>query len=303
MTDHQAAPTLVGALRPLKRQWWVVVLVALMCAAVAFTLTADAAKPRAYGLINTRAIASLPNDRADLIKDVQAVIQQNSVLEAPAEKAGMSTSDLRKQVTVQQIGTSSLVKITIDKQDSDEETRTLMQDVVDSMSTFLTGQSDDSESEDLETRFKNAQATESQAREQVTAAVIRNGGIAPDETYRRLVRTGVTGIRLEAAARRSAAYLEAEARLALAKQATLTLQTLWLENGGGSLGDDFALPVSYQGDDATTGGRSTQVRRAAAGGAAGAVVAAGALILLARRRERATADGEGDQSDEKDAGS
>ena len=72
------------------RLWWVILLAALVGGAVAYAAADRSTTDRIYGVVNIRPVATLANDRVDLVEDLDAALTLPSVLRGPAEEADVS---------------------------------------------------------------------------------------------------------------------------------------------------------------------------------------------------------------------
>ena len=123
------------------RLWWVVVLAALIGGAVAYAASDRSTTDRIYGVVNIRPVATLANDRVDLVEDLDAALTLPSVLSAPAEEADMSVSDLRRDLSVQPLGQTRFVRVGVVVHDGDEAAaEEVLRSVVASAATFLSGE-------------------------------------------------------------------------------------------------------------------------------------------------------------------
>ncbi len=104
----KAQPVTPGVGATVVRLWWVVVLAALIGGAVAYAAADRSTTDRIYGVVNMRPVATLANDRVDLVEDLDAALTLPSVLSGPAEEADLSVSTLRQDLSVQPVGADQL---------------------------------------------------------------------------------------------------------------------------------------------------------------------------------------------------
>ena len=116
-------------------------LAALIGGAVAFAAADRSTTERIYGVVNIRPVATLANDRVDLVEDLDAALTLPSVLSGPAEDADMSVADLRQDLTVQPLGETSFVRVGVAVHDNDETAaEDVLRAVVASAATFMSGE-------------------------------------------------------------------------------------------------------------------------------------------------------------------
>ena len=82
-----------GVSSAIGRLWWVIVLAAIIGGAVSFAAADRSTTERIYGVVNIRPVATLANDRVDLVEDLDAALTLPSVLSGPAEDADMSVDE------------------------------------------------------------------------------------------------------------------------------------------------------------------------------------------------------------------
>jgi hypothetical protein len=255
MSKAQALTPGVGA--TVMRLWWLVLLAALIGGAVAYTAVDSSAERRIYGVVNIRPVATLANDRIDLVEDLDAALTLPSVLQGPAEEAGMRVSELRQDLSVEPLGETSFVRVGVVVRDGDEAAaEELLRTVVASAAEFMSGENLSSVADDsLQTQLEFATQREDAIEIALAAAP------ANSPAHEELVEQ-----RQEAR----------EQRVAVQEQVALQEE--------GRAERRVVLPLTMQGEDLTAGGSETQVRRAAAGGAVGALLA---ILLIAGFTSRA----------------
>ncbi|MDZ5621535.1 hypothetical protein [Nocardioides bizhenqiangii] len=256
----KAQPLTPGAGATVVRLWWVVVLAALIGGAVAYAAADRSTTDRIYGVVNIRPVATVANDRVDLVEDLDAALTLPSVLQGPAEEADMSVSELRQDLTVQPLGETSFVRVGVIVHDGDEAAaEEVLRAVVASAATFMSGENSGAVADDaLETQLQFA--TQREAALEVALASTPENSPARE------------GLEVEREAARQHRQ-RVEERVAAQEEARAANRVV--------------LPLTMQGADLTSGGSDTQVRRAAAGAAVGALVAVvvvAGLSLLGRRR-------------------
>lgn len=243
MPKAQTSTLGVGA--AITRLWWVILLATLVGGAVAFAAADRSTTERIYGVVNMRPVATLANDRVDLVEDLDAALTLPSVLTGPAEEADMSVADLRQDLSVQPVGQTSFVRVGVVVHDDDAEAaEAVLRSVVASAAAFLSG--DDSVTTDLPLA---AQARFIEQRESALDYALE------------------TTTRDTPAREALAAELENVESLQRLVQQRLTEQEDALAER------QVDLPLTIEGRDLTRGGSDTQVRRAAAGAAVGGLVA------------------------------
>lgn len=253
-------PLTPGVGSAMARLWWVILFAALIGGAVAFAAADRSTTERIYGVVNIRPVATLANDRVDLVEDLDAALTLPSVLSGPAADAGMSVSDLRQDLTVESLGETSFVRVGVVVHDGDEASaEEVLRAVVASAATFMSGDDPGAVVDDtlaVQLRFV---AQRAEAIEHAIAAT-------PAES----------AARAELVAEREAAQVHRQAvqeRVALQEEARAERRVV--------------LPLTMQGRDLTRGGSDTQVRRAAAGAAVGGLVAGLAIAAFSLRRRTA----------------
>ncbi len=257
----KAQPLTSGVGASVVRLWWVVVLAALIGGAVAYAAADRSTTDRIYGVVNIRPVATLANDRVDLVEDLDAALTLPSVLRAPSDEAAMSVSDLRQDLTVQPLGETSFVRVGVVVHDDDEAAaEAVLRSVVASAATFMSGENTGAVADDtLDTQLKFAVRRED-ALELALAS-------APAQS------TASAGLEAKSEAAR-AHRVAVERRVALQEEARAERRVV--------------LPLTMQGEDLTTGGSDTQLRRAAAGAAVGGLIAVLALAAFGLRGGRRT---------------
>ncbi len=242
------APSSTGFGSGILRLWWAILLAALIGGAVAFGAADRSTTEQIYGVVNVRPVAALANDRIDLVEDLNAALTLPSVLSAPAKGAGMSVSDLRRDLTVQPVGETSFVRVGVAVHDGDgTAAEDVLRAVVESAARFLSGEDTGAATADdplaEEVRFTN---------QRVNALVIELAALPADSPAR--------------------ADLESERDLAKEHRQVLEQRQTALE---AELADrQVELPLTMQGEDLSRGGSATQLRRGAAGAAVGGLIAA-----------------------------
>ncbi len=256
MAKAQSAGVGAGILR----LWWVILLAALIGGAVAFAAADRSTTEQIYGVVNVRPVAALANDRIDLVEDLNAALTLPSVLSAPAKDAGMSVSDLRRDLTVQTVGETSFVRVGVAVHDGDDAAaEAVLRAVVASAAGFLSG--------DAAATADDPLAQEVQFTIQRVNALVHELETLPADSPTR-------------------ADLESERDLAKEHRKVLEQRQALAEDEREDRRVD--LPLTMQGEDLTRGGSATQLRRAAAGAAVGGLIAA--LVIagfsLGGRRRR-----------------
>lgn len=288
------------ALEPLRRGWWFVVLAALVAGVAAFVGSTSAASVT-YGVINTRTVASLPNDRLDLISDLSEVVTLPSVLAAPARLAGMSVNQLSDAVSIEQIGTTTLARITfVSDVDDNARNKAVITDLVRGAAAFL-GQSSQASASGRPGAagdpLRAAQAAEQSASQRIAAIVAANGGIQPDQEYDQLEARALnassahppTPQRLKRAFDAAQRYQAVLRQQSQAATAVSNLESLAATRNAQQVTLATAIPVSFEGHVPAPGDLTARARRVIASAVAGAVL--GAALVLAvgawgRRRRR-----------------
>jgi hypothetical protein len=258
MPKAQVSTPGVGA--TVVRLWWVVVLAAMVGGAVAYAAADRSTDDRIYGVVNIRPVATLANDRIDLVEDLDAALTLPSVLRGPAEEADVSVSDLRQDLSVQPVGETSFVRVGMIVHDEDEAAaEDVLRAVVASAAEFMSGENTGAVTDDsLEAQLEFASQRE--AALDIALAAAPSGSPA---------REGLEAEREAAREHR----VDVEQQVALQEEARAERRVV--------------LPLTMQGEDLTTGGSETQLRRAAAGAAVGgliAVLAVAAFSFGGRRR-------------------
>jgi hypothetical protein len=291
-------------LEPLRRGWWFVVLAAVVAGVAAYVGSTPASSVT-YGVINTRTVASLPNDRLDLISDLSEVVTLPSVLAAPARLAGMSVNQLSDAVSVDQIGTTTLARITfVSDVDDNARNKAVIVALVRGAAAFL-GQSP------LATAsggggaagdpLRAAEAAEQSASQRIAAIVSANGGIEPDQEYDQLQARALNASsahppstqRLKRAFDAAQRYQAVLRRQSQAATAVSDLESQAAARNAQQVTLATAIPVSFEGHVQAPGDLTARARRVIASAAAGAVL--GAALVLAvgswgrRRRRRRSA--------------
>lgn len=246
----KAQPLSPGISSAVGRLWWVVVLAAIIGGTVSFAAADRSATERIYGVVNIRPVATLANDRVDLVEDLDAALTLPSVLSGPAEEADLGVDELRQDLTVQPVGETSFVRVSVAVHGGDEAAaEDVLRAVVDSAATFMSGDAD----------------------------------TVSDDTFAQQLefvdqRIAALDLAVAEAEFDSPAHAELVAeRKAVREQRTAVQQQVTLEETAREQ-RRVVLPLTMQGEDVTTGGSNTQVRRAAAGAAVGGLIAA---VLIA----------------------
>ena len=259
MPKAQASTPGVGA--TVVRLWWVIFLAALIGGAVAYAAADRSTTDRIYGVVNIRPVATLANDRVDLVEDLDAALTLPSVLRGPAEESDMSVSDLRQDLSVQPLGETSFVRVGVVVHDGDEAAaEEVLRAVVASAATFMSGENSGAVADDtLEAQLQFATQREEALRVALASVPVQS----PD-------RDGLEAEREAAREHRQAV----EQRLALQEEARAERRVV--------------LPLTMQGEDLTTGGSETQLRRAAAGAGVGGLIAVLVVAAFSLRGGRRT---------------
>lgn len=243
MPKAQTSTLGVGA--AIARLWWVVLLATLVGGAVAFAAADRSTTERIYGVVNMRPVATLANDRVDLVEDLDAALTLPSVLTGPAEEADMSVADLRQDLSVQPVGQTSFVRVgVIVHNDDAEAAEVLLRSVVASAAVFLSGDDSVTTDEPLATQARFIEQRES-----------------------------ALDYALETTARDAPAYDALAAELENLESFQRVVQERLVEQEDARAERQVVLPLTIEGRDLTRGGSDTQVRRAAAGAAVGGLVA------------------------------
>ncbi len=242
----KAQPLTSGVGATVVRLWWVVVLAALIGGGVAYAAADQSTTDRIYGVVNIRPVATLANDRVDLVEDLDAALTLPSVLRGPAAEADVSVADLRQDLSVQPVGETSFVRVGVVVHDNDETAaEDVLRSVVESAATFMSGENEGSVSDDsLEAQLRFVTQREEALELALASAPAQSANREELEAEREAVRERIA---------------EVEERVAFQEEARAERRVV--------------LPLTMQGEDLTTGGAQTQVRRAAAGGAVGGLIA------------------------------
>lgn len=257
----KAQPLTSGTGSTVLRLWWVIVLAALIGGAVAYAAADRSTTERIYGVVNVRPVATLANDRVDLVEDLDAALTLPSVLRDPAEDADLSLSELRQDLSVEPLGETSFVRVGVVVHDDDTAAaEEVLRAVVASAATFLSGENPGAVADDsLEAQLRFV----SQREEALVLALAAEPAQSP-------AREGLEAERDAVREQRVAV----EQRVALQEEARAERRVV--------------LPLTMQGEDLTSGGSDTQLRRAAAGAAVGGLVAVLAVAALGVRGRRRT---------------
>ncbi len=243
----KAQPLTPGVSSAIGRLWWIVVLAAIIGGGISFAAADRSTTERIYGVVNIRPVATLANDRVDLVEDLDAALTLPSVLSGPAGDADMSVDDLRQDLTVQPVGDTSFVRVSVAVHDGDEAAaEDVLRAVVASAATFMSGDDPAAIADD----------TLAQQLEFVDQRIVA-------------LDVAVAEAKFDSPAH---AELVAE-RQAVREQRTAVQQRVTLEEKAREE-RRVVLPLTMQGDDVTSGGSDTQLRRAAAGAAVGGLIAA-----------------------------
>ncbi|PWN04605.1 hypothetical protein DJ010_02975 [Nocardioides silvaticus] len=257
MPKAQSAPGLSSAIG---RLWWVILLAAIIGGAVSYAVADRSTTERIYGVVNIRPVATLANDRVDLVEDLDAALTLPSVLSGPAEDAGLEVDELRRDLTVAPVGETSFVRVSVAVRDGDEAAaEDVLRAVVASAAEFMSGDDPTAISDD----------TLAQQLKFVDQRIAALDVAVAEATFG-------TPRHTELVAERKAVR---EERVAVQQQAALAEDERESRR--------VVLPLTMQGEDLTTGGSDTQLRRAAAGAAVGGLVAAVLIMgfsLGGRRR-------------------
>lgn len=244
------------------RLWWVIVFAALIGGAASFAASDRSTTERIYGVVNMRPVATLANDRVDLVEDLDAALTLPSVLSGPAQEAGTSVSKLRQDLTVQPLGETSFVRVGVVVHDGDDAAaEQVLRSVVDSAATFMSGGDAEQAIDDpltVKLRFVSQ-------------------------------REDALDYALSTTQEDSVAYAELVSEREAARDHRQAVQERLAIQADALADRQVNLPLTLEGRDLTRGGSDTQVRRAAAGAAVGGLIA-GAVITVVqvsgRRRTR-----------------
>lgn len=255
----KAQPVTPGVGATVVRLWWVVVLAALIGGAVAYAAADRSATDRIYGVVNMRPVATLANDRVDLVEDLDAALTLPSVLEGPAEEADLSVSTLRQDLSVQPVGQTSFVQVGVVVHGGDEAAaEEVLRAVVDSASTFMSGENSGLVADDsLETQLRFA----TQREDAIEVALAAESADSPARDVLEEERESAREHRRSV-----------EERVAVQEEAEAARRVV--------------LPLTMQGTDLSSGGSDTQVRRAAAGAVVGGLIAVVFIAAFSARGRR-----------------
>ncbi|WP_372728606.1 hypothetical protein [Nocardioides sp.] len=288
--SHAVGP----ALHQLRTLWWVV-LVAALAAGLSTYVTARPPASVTYGVVNTRTVTPLPNDRTDLIVDLQTAATIPSVLERPAALAKMSVDELRASLEVSRIGSSTLARITFTSgQDDPATNRDVVTAFVDDASVFLS-QSTDSDP-GPSTEMTEVLAEERQVREEIAEAVASSAGVEPDAAYAAMrdrllrdpslpsTRDSKDATRLRRMFEAAQRFEQLEVQLNRATNRVTALEAQEFQQRLRESALRGGIPVTFEGDVPADGDGTALVRRTFAGGVAGGLLAAAVILALGRRR-------------------
>ena len=285
------------AVTSLRRLWWLPVLLALVAGTSAY-VTSSPASATTYGIVNTRTISALPNDRLDLINDLSSVFQLPSVLQEPALIADMSVDELRQALLIERIESTTLARITFTSDVDDAETnQEVLSTLVANAASFLTQTAEGDAKKDVPSaQLQVALDAEVEASEAVADSVRQNFGVEPDAKYTalqgQLFRNppATPEGRADLARRLKSAYEDSRdyRRLLLqqsrASETVSTLQMMDLEQNADQANLRRGIPLSFEGAVASNGDTVARVRRSLAAAAAGALLGAFLAVLIGRRR-------------------
>jgi len=283
-----------SALSKVARRWWLVLLVLLLAASGTYLLSSAESRV-VTGVINTRAVLELPNDRLDLIEDLQVAVRQSAVLSEPAAAANLSVAQLRDGLAVERVGNSNLVSVSLRAGGDRAEVERTLVDVVDAAADFLsgtTGDTDDTTTDDglptddgavspaVTAAIASARTAEAAASDAVAQALIDNGGISPLVERRALERIdeddadAPTSLEVETAVEEARNYEQLVADLDRARSALTTLTDLAFEEQATNANARLELPVAIQAPEGTGALDSARLRRALVAGLAAALLTA-----------------------------
>ncbi|WP_435745247.1 hypothetical protein [Nocardioides sp. SYSU DS0663] len=284
---------------PLRRYWWIPALLAI-AAGVSATITSAPEGSVTYGVINTRSVSSLPNDRLDLINDVSTAAALPSVLEEPAEIAGMSVDELREAISIERIGDTTLARVTFTSENEDTEVeREVITAVVGGATEFLARASSSGGGEPSP-QLVAAREAEEAASAAVAEAVEENFGIEPTREYAVLQNQTLSANDRTAAERREAArrlrttskqaraYEELLLNQQRAETTVTRLEATEVDRVARQADLAAGVPVSFEGDVPSTNDVTARARRILAAAAAGALLGVILVIAIARTRRRDT---------------
>jgi hypothetical protein len=255
----KAQPMTPGVGSTVVRLWWVVLLAAMVGGVVAYAAADSTSSERIYGIVNIRPVATIANDRIDLVEDLDAALTLPSVLSAPAEEADMEVSELRQELTVEPVGNTSFVRVGVVVHGGDEvAAEEVLRAVVASAADFMSGENSGAVAdESLEAQLEFATQREDALEIALAAAPVDS----PEHD--------------DLVAEREAAR---EHRVAVQQRVTQQEEAIADRR--------VVLPLTMQGEDLTAGGSDTQVRRGAAGAAVGALLAIVVILALGARGRR-----------------
>jgi hypothetical protein len=284
-----------GLLAPLRRLWWIPLVVGIIAGVVVGSLAGSSVGHETRAVVNTRTATPLPNERVDLINDLTTVVKVSSVVSAVAENFDLTADELRDGLTISRLETSTFVdiRLTTDRGD-DSFRREVVQAFVDEVVAYL-------EPSSPSMAFENAEEAESAAIDAYYAAIEDNGGLIPSDTLNRLQarliearaeRNTKLVSSLEAsvprATRKAAEFEKLRAQM---RRAGVQLEAITQSDAESSASGVANLEISFVDSSGAQGVLSSlALRRGVAAGLAAALVTAGIVVLVsgarARKRER-----------------
>lgn len=286
------APPRVSWFAPLRKLWWIPVVAGVLAGVGVASVEGTSVGHTTSAVVNMRDASSLPNERVDLMSDLDAVLRVPDVIDPVAEDLGMEPTAVRRALTVKRIEDSTLMRITASTQKGDADFRAqLIQSFLASAASYLS----------VDSPLATAEEKKTQAINDYYQVIADNEGIPPSDELVRLQNRIVAASEAGDKARRKRLLrflpnviedaknfelVTAAKDQAISAYADLDTASLSSGTTGPEALRASIIDESFDQEAVTS---SVAKRRGLSAGIAAAVVLGGLVMLLGRKRALASA--------------
>lgn len=287
-----AAPAGGSWWAPLRRFWWIPLAAGLVAGIGVASVEGTSVGHTTSAVVNMRDASTLPNERVDLMADLDAVLKVPDVIDPVAAELGLKSNAVRGSLTVKRIEDSTLMRITATTEKGDEAFRTqLIESFLASAATYLS----------VDSPLSIADAKKTEAIDEYYQIITDNEGISPSDELARLQQRIVdAALEGDKAKRRKLLrflpnVIEDAKQFELATAAKDQAISAYAELESASLTAGTTGPTALRASiideafDQEAVTSSVATRRGISAGIAAAVVMAGLVLLLGRRKAAASA--------------